>query len=122
QPVTNSAQLMYGRFSGVQLTQSNGLPGSDASSIIIRGIGTFGSSDPLVVIDNIQYESLREFNNLAPSDIETITVLKDASASAIYGARGANGVIVVTTKKGQRGKFSVDYNNYFGVQRVTVVP
>lgn len=122
QPVTNAAQLMYGRFSGVQLTQSNGLPGSDASSIIIRGVGTFGSSDPLVVIDNIQYESMREFNNLSPSDIETITVLKDASASAIYGARGANGVIVITTKKGQRGKLSVNYNNYFGFQRVTVVP
>lgn len=122
QPVTNSAQLMYGRFSGVQLTQSNGLPGSDASSIIIRGVGTFGSADPLIVIDNIQYESMREFNNLSPSDIETITVLKDASASAIYGARGANGVIVVTTKKGQSGKFSVDYNNYFGFQSVTVVP
>lgn len=122
QPVTNSGQLMYGRFSGVQLTQSSGLPGADASSIIIRGIGTFGGTNPLVVIDNIQYEGLAEFNNLSPSDIESISVLKDASASAIYGARGANGVIVVTTKKGTKGKFSVDYNNFIGFQRVTVVP
>lgn len=122
QPVTNAAQLMYGKFSGVQLTQSSGLPGSDASSIVIRGVGTFGSANPLVVIDNIQYESLREFNNLAPSDIESISVLKDASASAIYGARGANGVIVVTTSKGKKGSLSVDYNNYFGIQRVTTVP
>ncbi|WP_100630281.1 SusC/RagA family TonB-linked outer membrane protein [Algoriphagus formosus] len=122
QPVTNSAQLMYGKFSGVQLTQSTGLPGSDGSSIVIRGIGTFGGANPLVVIDNIQYEGLAEFNNLAPSDIESISVLKDASASAIYGARGANGVLVVTTKKGTKGKFSVDYNNYFGSQQVTVVP
>jgi TonB-linked SusC/RagA family outer membrane protein len=122
QPVTNSGQLMYGRFAGVQLTQASGLPGSDQSGIIIRGQGSFGGTTPLVVIDNIQYEGLREFNNLAPSDIESISVLKDASAAAIYGARGANGVIVVTTKKGQKGKFSVDYNNFFGFQRVTVVP
>lgn len=121
-PVTNSAQLLYGRFAGVQLTQSSGLPGSDGSSVLIRGVGTFGATTPLVIIDNIQYETLREFNNLAPSDIETITVLKDASASAIYGARGANGVIVVTTAKGQAGKLSVEYSNYFGIQQVTVVP
>lgn len=121
-PVTNATQLMYGKFSGVQLTQSSGLPGADASSILIRGIGSFGATTPLVVIDNIQYETLREFNNLSPSDIESITVLKDASASAIYGARGANGVIVVTTSKGKQGKLNVDYNNYFGIQRVTVVP
>ncbi|NJL77292.1 MAG: TonB-dependent receptor plug domain-containing protein [Saprospiraceae bacterium] len=104
QPVTTSAQLMYGKFSGVQLTQSSGLPGNDNSSIVIRGIGTFGNSTPLVVIDNIQYNGLTEFNNLSPTDIESITVLKDASASAIYGARGANGVILVTTKKGKKGK------------------
>jgi len=122
QPVTSSAQLMYGKFSGVQLTQSSGLPGNDNSSIVIRGIGTFGNSTPLVVIDNIQYSGLTEFNNLSPTDIESITVLKDASASAIYGARGANGVILVTTKKGKKGKVSLDYNNYFGFQRVTVVP
>lgn len=122
QPVTNSGQLMYGRFAGVQLTQGSGLPGSDQSGIIIRGQGSFGGTNPLVVIDNIQYDGLREFNNLSPSDIESISVLKDASASAIYGARGANGVIVVTTKKGVKGKFSVDYNNFIGFQRVTVVP
>lgn len=122
QPVTNSGQLMYGKFSGVQLTQGSGLPGSDNSSVFIRGVGTFGSTSPLVVIDNIQYIGLDAFNNLAPSDIETISVLKDASASAIYGARGANGVIVVTTKKGKSGAMSVIYNSYTGFQEVTVVP
>ncbi|HSU49056.1 MAG TPA: SusC/RagA family TonB-linked outer membrane protein, partial [Segetibacter sp.] len=122
QPVTNSGQLMYGKFSGVQLTQGSGLPGSDNSSVVIRGVGTFGSTNPLVVIDNIQYIGLDAFNNLAPSDIETISVLKDASASAIYGARGANGVIVVTTKKGKSGAMSVIYNGYTGYQQVTVVP
>lgn len=122
QPVTNSAQLLYGRFSGVQLTQTSGNPGSDGSSIVIRGIGTFGNSSPLIVIDNIQYEDLQAFNNLAPQDIESITVLKDASASAIYGARGANGVILVETKRGKEGKFQVDYNTYYGQQEATIVP
>lgn len=122
QPVTNAGQLMYGKFSGVQLTQSSGLPGADASSVTIRGVGTFGSTTPLVVIDNIQYSGLEAFNNLAPADIESISVLKDASASAIYGARGANGVIVVTTKKGKSGTSSVIYNTYTGFQKVTVIP
>lgn len=121
-PVSNSAQLMYGRFSGVQLTQGNGLPGTDGSSINIRGLGTFGNSVPLVVIDGMQFDGLVEFNRLAPADIESITVLKDASAGAIYGARGANGVIVVTTKQGQASKFRVEYNNYTGVQRPTEMP
>ncbi|CAN0328635.1 unnamed protein product, partial [Scytosiphon promiscuus] len=122
QPVTNSAQLLYGRFSGVQLTQSSGVPGGDGSSVVIRGVGTFGNSTPLLVIDNIQYDNLGPFNNLAPTDIETITVLKDASASAIYGARGANGVIVVTTKKGTKNDFQINYNSFFGYQSATVVP
>jgi TonB-dependent starch-binding outer membrane protein SusC len=122
QPVTNSGQLMYGKFSGVQLTQGSGLPGADASSVTIRGVGTFGSGNPLVVIDNIQYDGLTEFNSLAPADIESISVLKDASASAIYGARGANGVIVVFTKKGKSGQTSIVYNTYTGYQEATVVP
>lgn len=122
QPVTNSAQLLYGRFSGVQLTQSSGNPGADGSSIVIRGIGTFGNSSPLIVIDNIQYDDLAAFNNLAPSDIESITVLKDASASAIYGARGANGVVLVTTKRGNKDAFEIRYNNYYGFQDPTIVP
>lgn len=121
-PVTNTGQLMYGKFSGVQITQSSGLPGSDASSVIIRGVGTFGSSTPLVVIDNIQYNGLEAFNNLSPSDIESISVLKDASAGAIYGSRGSNGVILVTTKKGKIGTMSVLYNGYTGYQDVTVIP
>ncbi len=122
QPVTNSGQLMYGKFSGVQITQGSGLPGADASSVLIRGLATFGTSTPLVVIDNIQYPSLNEFNNLSPADIESISVLKDASASAIYGARGANGVIIVTTKKGKSGSNSVVYNSYIGFQKTTVIP
>ena len=122
QPVTNAGQLLYGRFSGVQLTQTSGNPGADGSSIVIRGIGTFGNSTPLIVIDNIQYDDLAAFNNLAPSDIESISVLKDASASAIYGARGANGVVLVTTRRGSEDKFEISYNNYFGLQETTIKP
>ena len=122
QPVSNSAQLLYGRFSGVQLTQTSGNPGADGSSVVIRGVGTFGSRAPLVVIDNIQYDDLAAFNNLSPSDIASVTVLKDASSLAIYGARGANGVILVTTKKGRVGELTVEYNGYYGTQNPTVVP
>lgn len=121
-PVTNASQLLYGEFSGVQLTQGSGLAGNDTSSIVIRGVGTFGSTNPLIVIDNVQYEGLTEFNNLAPSDIASITVLKDASASAIYGARASNGVILVITKIGKAGTSSIEYNTYTGYQQVTVMP
>lgn len=122
QPVTNAGQLLYGRFSGVQLTQSSGNPGADGSSIVIRGIGTFGGQSPLIVIDNIQYDDLAAFNSLAPSDIESITVLKDASALSIYGSRAANGVVLVTTRRGEADKFEISYNSYYGVQDATVVP
>jgi TonB-linked SusC/RagA family outer membrane protein len=121
-PVTNASQLLYGEFSGVQLTQGSGLAGNDSSSIVIRGVGTFGSTNPLIVIDNVQYEGLTEFNNLAPSDIASITVLKDASASAIYGARASNGVILVITKTGKAGSSSIEFNTYTGYQQVTVTP
>lgn len=122
QPVTNAGQLLYGRFSGVQLTQSSGSPGADGSSIVIRGIGTFGGQSPLIVIDNIQYDDLVAFNSLAPSDIESITVLKDASALSIYGSRAANGVVLVTTRRGEVDKFEISYNSYYGVQEATVKP
>lgn len=122
QPVANAGQLLYGRFSGVQLTQTSGSPGADGSSITIRGVGTFGSRTPLVVIDNIQYDGLAAFNNLSPADIQSVTVLKDASSLAIYGARGANGVILVTTRQGSEGDLKVEYNGYYGSQSATVIP
>ena len=122
QPVSTSSQLLYGRFSGVQLTQTSGNPGADGSSIVIRGVGTFGARTPLVVIDDIQYDGLAAFNNLSPSDIESITILKDAASTSIYGARGANGVVLVTTRKGKSGEFNIEYNGYFGSQSVTEKP
>ncbi len=105
-PVPNISQALAGRAAGLIVQQSGG--GLDVgSSISIRGGGT-----PLFVIDNIISEQ-REFNNLNPADIESISVLKDASATAIYGARAADGIIIVTTKRGQDGKVNVDYQfNY----------
>ena len=122
QPVTNAGQLLYGRFSGIQLTQSSGSPGADGSSITIRGVGTFGNRSPLVIIDNIQYDDLAAFNSLTPQDIATISVLKDAASLSIYGSRAANGVILVTTRSGKKDKFDISYNTYYGVQDVTVKP
>lgn len=120
-PVTNTSQLMYGRFAGVTLTQGGGLPGADASTINIRGLGTFNNSSPLIVIDGMIVDQA-EFNNLAPSDVASISVLKDASAGAIYGARAANGVILITTRGGEEGKPKVEYGTYYGWQQATVVP
>jgi TonB-linked SusC/RagA family outer membrane protein len=122
QPVTNAGQLLYGRFSGVQLSQTSGSPGADGSSITIRGVGTFGDRTPLVIIDNIQYDDLAAFNSLAPSDIATISVLKDAASLSIYGSRAANGVILITTRRGKKDTFEISYNAYYGIQDVTVKP
>lgn len=99
---------------GVNITQSSGLPG-EGFKVVIRGLGTTGSSEPLYVIDGV---ASGDINNLNPSDIESIDVLKDAASSAIYGARAANGVILVTTKQGKAGKCSVSYDGYFGWQNV----
>lgn len=87
--------------------QRSGEPGKSGSEIWIRGISTFTSSSPLVLVDGVE----RTFNQLDPEDIESFTILKDASATAVYGVRGANGVILIKTKPGRVGKpqFSVDY-------------
>ena len=116
-PITNSTQALQGA-PGVYVNQTNGRPGADAASIRIRGIGTLNNSNPLVLVDGIEY-SLGAIN---PNDIESITVLKDAASSAIYGNRAANGVILVTTKKGQKDKFQASYNYYRGVQKSTFTP
>jgi len=95
-PVTNAAQALQGRASGVDIVSGDGAPNS-SPAIRIRGTGTLNSADPLVVIDGVPAGSLTDVN---PNDIASVEVLKDASSSAIYGTRGSNGVIVITTKKG----------------------
>jgi TonB-dependent starch-binding outer membrane protein SusC len=112
--VTNPLQQMAGRAAGVNITQIGSEPGTNPS-VRIRGITSLiGGNDPLIVIDGIQ-GNMDLLNQLPPSEIETIDVLKDASATAIYGSRGAPGVIIVTTKKNKEGKISVEYNGTMSV-------
>jgi TonB-linked SusC/RagA family outer membrane protein len=117
-PITNLSNGFVGRMSGIIFRQGSGEPGADASNIYIRGISTTGSTQPLVVVDGIP----RDFQDLDPNTIETITVLKDAAAVAPYGVAGANGVILVTTKRGKTGTPSLTYNGYIGFQNPTVLP
>ncbi|MBA9076880.1 SusC/RagA family TonB-linked outer membrane protein [Rufibacter quisquiliarum] len=118
-PITNVTSGMQGLMPGVTITGASGAPGNNGGSIRIRGIGTIGNATPLVVIDGIPGGTLDILN---PNDIETISVLKDAASSSIYGVRGANGVILVTTKKGHSGKPSISYNTYYGIQTPTALP
>ena len=113
-PVSTPATALQGRASGVDIVRSDGAPGA-APNIRIRGTGTINNADPLVVIDGVPAGSLSDVN---PNDIASIEVLKDASSSAIYGTRAANGVILVTTKKGTFGeKMKVSLNAYTGTSK-----
>src|SRR5690606_8573697 len=100
-PTVNLTQALAGRLPGVTAVQGSGKPGSNAASILIRGQPTFGNASPIVIVDGIERQ---DFGNIDPNEVESINILKDASATAVYGIRGANGVIVVTTKRGQLGK------------------
>jgi TonB-linked SusC/RagA family outer membrane protein len=109
------SQLLQGRAAGVQVT-ADGQPGANPN-IRIRGVGTFGNSQPLYVVDGVPVgTSIRDFN---PNDIESVQVLKDASAGAIYGSRAANGVVIITTKQGRKDSpLKVEYSGYYGVDDV----
>ena len=102
-PVANVANALQGNLPGVSAVQPSGMPGADEPVIRIRGVGSLNSADPLVLVDGVE----RSFSQLDPNEIESISVLKDASATAVFGVRGANGVILVTTKRGEVGKASV---------------
>ena len=112
---SNISTMLEGKVAGVQIT-SDGQPGADPS-VRIRGIGSFGSTAPLYVIDGVPMgTTIRDFS---PNDIETIQVLKDAAAGAIYGSRAANGVIIITTKNGKKDQpLKVNYSGYFGVDQI----
>jgi TonB-linked SusC/RagA family outer membrane protein len=113
--ITNPAQLLIGKAAGVQVLNSTGVPGSNPQ-IIIRGTGSFTSVDPLYVIDGIQ-ATANLFNTLSPQDIENITILKDASSTAIYGAAAANGVVIVTTKKTKSGAPRISVTSQVGTSQ-----
>jgi TonB-linked SusC/RagA family outer membrane protein len=117
-PTTNLTNSLVGRIPGITAIQKSGEPGYDATTITIRGSNTLGDNSPLIVLDGIPQRSL---DRLDPSDIESFTVLKDASA-AIYGTRAANGVILVTTKRGQIGKPTITINLNSGYNQPGVIP
>lgn len=105
-------QSLQGRTAGVTITSTSGQPG-EALTVRVRGISTTGNSDPLYVVDGFPVGGIDYLN---PGDIESIEVLKDAAAASIYGARGANGVVLITTKQGEEGNFEIAYDGYYGVQ------
>lgn len=117
---TQTSTLLQGEVSGVTIIQGSGEPGKDGGTIRIRGLGTFSSagSSPLVLIDGIT----GSINDVNPYDVKSISVLKDASSAAIYGARAANGVILIETKTGEAGQFKINYNGYVGKQTPTEIP
>ena len=117
QPVAQASQALTGLVPGLTASQSSGQPGQDGAVIRIRGIGTLGNgskNNPLILVDGIP----DSIDGIDPNDIESISVLKDAAASAIYGSRATNGVILITTKRGKPGRISTSYNTYMGVQSI----
>ena len=115
----NVANMLTGQMSGVTITQESGNPGADGGTIRIRGVGSFGATpSPLVLVDGLP----GSMGDLTPAEIDNISVLKDASSAAIYGSRAANGVILITTKKGQEGKARVTYNGSVGMSQAVALP
>lgn len=119
-PITNVSQALAGLASGVNVTSGNNQPGNDNATIRVRGVGTLNDAFPLVIIDGVE----AGINTVNPSDIESMSILKDAASAAIYGSRAANGVILITTKKGQSGSVKVNYNGYVSFEsiRKTLTP
>lgn len=122
-PVSNLQQALQGQAPGLTVLDRGGEPGRTSATMRIRGITTFSgnssaNSSPLIIVDGVE----QTFFNLNPEDVETISVLKDASSTAIYGSRAANGVVLVTTKRGKTGKIKVSYNGYYSMQKSTNNP
>ncbi|MGQ8336971.1 TonB-dependent receptor [Sunxiuqinia sp. A32] len=118
QPVSNISNAISGRIAGIVAVQRSGEPGYDESEIYIRGISTFTNNNPLILVDGIE----RKFGNIDAEDIESFTILKDASATAVYGVRGANGVILIETKKGEVGKPKINIQANTGITQFTRTP
>ncbi|MCY7358164.1 MAG: SusC/RagA family TonB-linked outer membrane protein [Rudanella sp.] len=124
--VTSLDQQLQGRAAGVQITQNSGAPGGSTTIRIRGGNSIQGDNEPLYVIDGVPFKndgagsgaSFNVLSTLNPNDIETISILKDASSTAIYGSRGSNGVVIITTKRGKAGKSTINFDAYYGVQDV----
>ncbi|HKK46912.1 MAG TPA: TonB-dependent receptor [Balneolaceae bacterium] len=114
-PTSNLQDALQGKVAGVQITPQSGAPGAQAN-VKIRGVGTLNDASPLYVVDGMLTDDI---SFLSPSNVKSVEVLKDASATAIYGSRGANGVIIITTKQGQQGKPNITFNSYAGTKMVS---
>ena len=123
-PVANVSTALLGTAAGVSGLQSSGEPGRNDANLHIRGISTYGSSAPLIIIDGVEQSSeqaMAEFNAMDANEIQGISILKDASSTAVYGVRGANGVIIVTTKRGSEGKPVINFSANYGVTTATTL-
>ena len=118
-PTTNALEALQGKVAGLDLTSSSGKAGADLSFTIRGERSLKASNKPLILVDGVDYGTTLDIN---PSDIESIEVLKDASSTAIYGTRGANGIIIVTTKKGKTGKSKVSLNAFASVNMISSYP
>ncbi len=120
-PTTGLTNALEGTMSGVTIVSNSGQPGRDAGTIRIRGVGTLNNKDPMIVIDGV-ISTPTDLNAINSDDVDNISVLKDAASASIYGSRAANGVMIVTTKKGKKGTSQITYSNYFGKQTATALP
>lgn len=120
-PVANTANMLQGRLPGVMLTNNGAQAGHDSPEIRIRGVGTFEHNDPMVLIDGVE-SSVSQIAEIPADDIESVSVLKDAASASIYGVRAANGVILVTTKRGGEQKPTITYSGSIALQEATVLP
>ncbi len=117
-PVTQMSQALQGGTTGILVQQASGAPGSDNSTIKIRGMASLVGTNPLVLVDGFEFD----MNKLDPATVESVTILKDAAAASIYGAKAGGGVILITTRRGVAGAVKVNYNGYAGVQTPLYIP
>lgn len=117
-PSGNSIASLQGRLPGVTITQTSGRPGYENTNILIRGIGTMNNSSPMILVDGVE----SKMSDIAIGDIENVSILKDAASASIYGTRAANGVIIVTTKRGVLGTPKISYSSWYGFQKPTGLP
>ena len=110
-PAASMSNVLSGQITGISSVQYSGEPGADEADLYVRGIATWNNAKPLIQVDGVE----REFSQIDPNEVESITVLKDASATAVFGVRGANGVILITTKRGAEGKAKISFSTSAGV-------
>jgi len=121
-PSASLQNTLAGRVTGFISQQTTGQPGSDGATFLIRGQSSLnGNNNPLIIVDDIEY-SYDQFSNLDPNEVESVTILKDASQTAVYGIKGANGVVVVTTRRGKIGRPRLSFRNDFALQQATILP